>query len=158
MSDSSQKTIADIHWQYDLLGSIEVGIVVINRDFTIEMWNQFMENHKSLDEIDPEILETYEKLGIPLEEQKMLEHEMFEQDILEPNEFERELMIASLLEEYDCQNSENRVRCGKQRESDPSLFKTMANLGKLVREHKMETERLMESFVHDYEEPVEKLV
>lgn len=27
---------------------------------------------ESLDEIDPEILETYEKLGIPLEEQKML--------------------------------------------------------------------------------------
>ena len=28
---------------------------------------------ESLDELDPEILETYEKLGIPLEEQKMLE-------------------------------------------------------------------------------------
>ncbi|MGM0574794.1 MAG: Fe-S cluster assembly protein SufB [Myxococcota bacterium] len=28
---------------------------------------------ESLDEVDPEILETYEKLGIPLEEQKMLE-------------------------------------------------------------------------------------
>ena len=27
---------------------------------------------KSLDEIDPKLLETYEKLGIPLEEQKML--------------------------------------------------------------------------------------
>ena len=31
------------------------------------------ESPKSLDEIDPEILETYDKLGIPLEEQKMLE-------------------------------------------------------------------------------------
>ena len=39
------KELADLHWQYDLLGSIEVGIVVVNRDFTIEMWNQFMENH-----------------------------------------------------------------------------------------------------------------
>ena len=29
-------------------------------------------NLKSLDELDPEILRTYEKLGIPLEEQKML--------------------------------------------------------------------------------------
>src|SRR5437870_9022821 len=29
-------------------------------------------NLKSLDEIDPEILRTYEKLGIPLEEQKRL--------------------------------------------------------------------------------------
>ena len=27
---------------------------------------------ESLDDLDPEILETYEKLGIPLEEQKML--------------------------------------------------------------------------------------
>ena len=27
---------------------------------------------KSLDEVDPEILKTYNKLGIPLEEQKML--------------------------------------------------------------------------------------
>ena len=30
------------------------------------------EKPKSLDEVDPKILETYEKLGIPLEEQKML--------------------------------------------------------------------------------------
>ena len=30
------------------------------------------EGPKSLDEVDPEILKTYEKLGIPLEEQKML--------------------------------------------------------------------------------------
>ena len=27
---------------------------------------------KSLDEVDPEVLETYEKLGIPLDEQKLL--------------------------------------------------------------------------------------
>ncbi|WP_100643752.1 diguanylate cyclase [Alteromonas facilis] len=37
--------VAELHWQYDLMGSIEVGIVVINRDFKVEMWNQFMENH-----------------------------------------------------------------------------------------------------------------
>jgi Fe-S cluster assembly protein SufB len=30
------------------------------------------ENPKSLDEVDPKLLETYDKLGIPLEEQKML--------------------------------------------------------------------------------------
>ena len=39
------QSISDLHWQYDLLGSIEVGIVVVNRDFVVEMWNQFMENH-----------------------------------------------------------------------------------------------------------------
>ena len=30
------------------------------------------EKPKSLEEVDPKIIETYEKLGIPLEEQKML--------------------------------------------------------------------------------------
>ncbi|MBT0585371.1 sensor domain-containing diguanylate cyclase [Alteromonas oceanisediminis] len=40
--------VADMHWQYDLLGSIEVGIVVVNRDYKVEMWNQFMENHSGL--------------------------------------------------------------------------------------------------------------
>ena len=30
-------------------------------------------NRQSLDEVDPEILKTYEKLGIPLDEQKMME-------------------------------------------------------------------------------------
>ena len=29
-------------------------------------------NLKSLDELDPELLKTYDKLGIPLDEQKML--------------------------------------------------------------------------------------
>ncbi|MDM7861682.1 diguanylate cyclase [Alteromonas sp. ASW11-36] len=69
MSDSSQKALAEMHWQYDLLGSIEVGIVVINRDFTVEMWNQFMENHsgklpssvvgKSLFDVFPEVDKTW---------------------------------------------------------------------------------------------------
>ena len=31
-----------------------------------------MDGPKSLDEVDPELLRTYEKLGIPLQEQKML--------------------------------------------------------------------------------------
>ena len=64
MSDTTQ-VLADMHWQYDLLGTIEVGIVVINRDFQVEMWNQFMENHsgklpsgvvgKNLFDVFPEI-------------------------------------------------------------------------------------------------------
>ncbi|MBU2977543.1 sensor domain-containing diguanylate cyclase [Alteromonas sp. C1M14] len=34
-----------MHWQTDLLNSIEVGIVVLDRDLRIEVWNQFMANH-----------------------------------------------------------------------------------------------------------------
>lgn len=40
--------LADIHWQQDLLGSIEVGIVVIDKAFNVQAWNQFMENHSNL--------------------------------------------------------------------------------------------------------------
>jgi len=45
MTDNS---LAQMHWQHDLLSSIEVGIVVIDREFKVEVWNQFMENHSSL--------------------------------------------------------------------------------------------------------------
>ena len=58
-------TLAEMHWKHDLLGSIEVGIVVLNKKFEVQVWNQFMENHsnivpgfikdKSLFEFFPEI-------------------------------------------------------------------------------------------------------
>ncbi len=40
--------INDLHWQLDLLGSIEVGLAVLDRDYNILIWNQFMENHSGL--------------------------------------------------------------------------------------------------------------
>lgn len=40
--------IARMHWQYELLSSIEVGIVVLDKDFRVEVWNQFMENHSGI--------------------------------------------------------------------------------------------------------------
>lgn len=61
--------LLQMHWQNDLLSSIEVGIVVMDRDFNIEVWNQFMENHadmlpsdvmgKSLFSLFPEIEENW---------------------------------------------------------------------------------------------------
>ena len=57
--------LEDLHLKHDLLGSIEVGIAIVNKNFEIELWNQFMENHsgmspakvkgKTLFEIFPEI-------------------------------------------------------------------------------------------------------
>ncbi|MCU7553008.1 GGDEF domain-containing protein [Alteromonas sp. ASW11-19] len=46
MSDATG--FSQLHWQHELLSSIEVGIVVLNKDFTVEVWNQFMENHSGL--------------------------------------------------------------------------------------------------------------
>jgi len=40
--------LASMHWQQDLLSSIEVGIVVIDKDYKVEVWNQFMENHSEI--------------------------------------------------------------------------------------------------------------
>ncbi len=36
------------HWMHDLLSSLEVGIVVLDSNFNVEVWNQFMENHSNL--------------------------------------------------------------------------------------------------------------
>jgi len=41
-------SLADMHWKHDLLGSIEVGIVVLDADYNVQVWNQFMENHSSI--------------------------------------------------------------------------------------------------------------
>ncbi|MDU0353969.1 GGDEF domain-containing protein [Paraglaciecola aquimarina] len=42
------KSLAEMHWKHDLLGSIEVGIVVLDKEFNVHVWNQFMENHSSI--------------------------------------------------------------------------------------------------------------
>jgi diguanylate cyclase (GGDEF)-like protein len=41
-------SLVEMHWKHDLLGSIEVGIVVLDREFNVQVWNQFMENHSSV--------------------------------------------------------------------------------------------------------------
>jgi PAS domain-containing protein len=55
----------ELHWMMSMLQNIEVGLVVINRQNEIQLWNSFMENHsgvlssdannKVLFEIFPEI-------------------------------------------------------------------------------------------------------
>ncbi len=43
-----QKEVAEMHWKHHLLGSIEVGIIVLNRNFQVMIWNEFMENHSGV--------------------------------------------------------------------------------------------------------------
>lgn len=45
---SKLNELEDIHLKHDLLGSIEVGIFILDRDFRVKMWNQFMENHSGM--------------------------------------------------------------------------------------------------------------
>jgi len=46
MSDKGQvDTIKDIHWLMDILQNIDVGLVVLDRNYEVQLWNAFMEGH-----------------------------------------------------------------------------------------------------------------
>ena len=71
MSDDPNTLFKDTHWQMDILQNIDVGLVVMNQDYTIEVWNSFMQNHsgrapenvlgKSLFVVFPELSEQWFK-------------------------------------------------------------------------------------------------
>ncbi len=41
----SSDDMNDLHMKLNILAAIDVGIVVVNRQFSISMWNEFMANH-----------------------------------------------------------------------------------------------------------------
>lgn len=45
ISEDLSNMLKDVHWQMDILQNIDVGLVVMNPDYTIEVWNSFMQNH-----------------------------------------------------------------------------------------------------------------
>ena len=38
----------ELHWLMEMLHNIDVGLVVLDREYTIQIWNGFMENHSGL--------------------------------------------------------------------------------------------------------------
>ncbi|QSX36752.1 GGDEF domain-containing protein [Shewanella sedimentimangrovi] len=38
----------ELHWLIDMVQTIEVGLVVLDRNFNIQLWNGFMENHSGI--------------------------------------------------------------------------------------------------------------
>ncbi|MGX5202735.1 GGDEF domain-containing protein [Aliikangiella sp. IMCC44632] len=63
--------LREFHWMMDMLQSLDVGLVVINKQNQVQVWNSFMENHsgilggnakdQSLFELFPEIPESWFK-------------------------------------------------------------------------------------------------
>lgn len=49
MSDFQQEDIKNLHWHLGLLQHLEVGLVVVDRDSTVHLWNGFMEHHSDVD-------------------------------------------------------------------------------------------------------------
>ncbi len=46
--DSAQVDFKELHWMMDMLQSIDVGLIVLDREFSIQVWNSFMENHSGI--------------------------------------------------------------------------------------------------------------
>ncbi|ALS97538.1 GGDEF domain-containing protein [Lacimicrobium alkaliphilum] len=46
--NAEQAELEAMHWQLNLLGSIEVGIVVLDREYRVKTWNEFMHNHSGI--------------------------------------------------------------------------------------------------------------
>jgi PAS domain-containing protein len=48
MSDNALDEILEFHWMMDMLQTVDVGIVVLNRQFEVKVWNGFMEAHSGM--------------------------------------------------------------------------------------------------------------
>jgi len=40
--------VSELHWLMDMLQTVDIGLVVMNADYRIQLWNGFMENHSGL--------------------------------------------------------------------------------------------------------------
>lgn len=52
MKGSSAEFLNEFHWLMDILHSIDVGLVVLDLDFKVKLWNGFMQNHSAKDSSD----------------------------------------------------------------------------------------------------------
>ncbi|WP_428612203.1 diguanylate cyclase [Shewanella sp.] len=43
-----QSAMNELHWLIDMVQTIEVGLVVLDRNYNIQLWNGFMENHSGI--------------------------------------------------------------------------------------------------------------
>lgn len=48
MSDLPVDDFQEFHWMMDMLQTVDVGIVVLDREFRVKVWNGFMESHSGL--------------------------------------------------------------------------------------------------------------
>jgi PAS domain-containing protein len=44
----AQIDIKEVHWLLDIVQCIDVGVIVLDRQYQVEVWNSFMENHSGL--------------------------------------------------------------------------------------------------------------
>lgn len=70
-SVENNQEIKELHWMMDMLTNVDAGLVVLDTDYNIQMWNRFMEDHsgksenearyKNIFEVFPELPESWFK-------------------------------------------------------------------------------------------------
>lgn len=45
---TSNDEMMELHWLFDMLHTIDVGLVVLNTHYEVQLWNSFMENHSGI--------------------------------------------------------------------------------------------------------------
>jgi len=48
MSANEADEMAEFHWMMDMMQTVDVGIVVLDKEFKVKIWNGFMESHSGL--------------------------------------------------------------------------------------------------------------
>lgn len=46
--DEALEQIKEFHWLLDMIQTVDVGLVVIDKDFNVKVWNSFMESHSGV--------------------------------------------------------------------------------------------------------------
>ena len=62
MTKEAALQFAEMHWLMDVLQSIDVGLVILDREYKVQLWNGFMESHSGLrpDEVhDKSLFESF---------------------------------------------------------------------------------------------------
>lgn len=49
---TDQSSIHEMHWIMDIIQTIDAGLVVLDKDFKVKIWNGFMSNHSGLSSRD----------------------------------------------------------------------------------------------------------
>jgi len=65
MSNEATLNVSEVHWMMDMFQSVDVGLVVLDKKYNIQVWNSFMENHSGLSPFevrDKSLFDTFKDL------------------------------------------------------------------------------------------------
>jgi PAS domain-containing protein len=48
MGERAQIDLQELHWLLDIVQCLDVGVLVLDREYRVVVWNSFMENHSGL--------------------------------------------------------------------------------------------------------------